>query len=98
MFVYCSYNVNKMFTMLVDFMTENDKKSSPIRTGFNLTKKEIFKQSKGQRQMVLLYQGISLNLLQLILLPELLFLLYDYFHLYELLFLMHLYRRYLVLL
>ena len=28
MFVYCSYNVNKMFTVLVDFMTENDKKSS----------------------------------------------------------------------
>ena len=42
MFVYCSYNVNKMFTMLVDFMTENDKKSSPIRTGFNLTKKGNF--------------------------------------------------------
>ena len=41
MFVDCSYNVNKKFTMLVDFMTENDKKSSP-RTGFNLTKKETF--------------------------------------------------------
>ena len=42
MFVDCSYNVNKMFTMFVDFMTENDKKSSPIRTGFNLTKKGNF--------------------------------------------------------
>ena len=42
MFVYCSYNVNKMFTMFIDFMSENDKKSSPIRTGFSLTKKETF--------------------------------------------------------
>ena len=29
MFVYCSYNVNKKFIIFVDFMTENDKKSSP---------------------------------------------------------------------
>ena len=29
MFVDCSYNVNKMFTMFLDFMTENGKKSSP---------------------------------------------------------------------
>ena len=42
MFVYCSYNVNKMFTMFVDFMTENDKKSSPGGLDFSLTKKEIF--------------------------------------------------------
>ena len=25
MFVDCSYNVNKMFIMFIDFMTENDK-------------------------------------------------------------------------
>ena len=42
MFVDCSYNVNKMFTMFVDFMTENDKKSSPGGLDFSLTKKEIF--------------------------------------------------------
>ena len=35
MFVDCSYNVNKKFTMFVDFMTENDKKSSP--EGLDLT-------------------------------------------------------------
>ena len=35
MFVDCSYNVNKKFTMLVDFMSENDKKSSP--GGLDLT-------------------------------------------------------------
>lgn len=34
MFVDCSYNVNKKFTMFVDFMTENDKKIQPWRTGF----------------------------------------------------------------
>ena len=56
MFVDCSYNVNKMFTMFIDFMSENDKKSSPGGLDFSLTKKEIFKRSKGQRQMALLYQ------------------------------------------
>ena len=41
MFVYCSYNVNKMFTMFVDFMTENDKKSSP-KDWIQLNKKGNF--------------------------------------------------------
>ena len=46
MFVDCSYNVNKMFTMFIDFMTENDKKSSPIWTGFSLTKRKFLSGQK----------------------------------------------------
>ena len=42
MFVDCSYNVNKMFTMFIDFMTKNDKKSSHGGLDFSLTKKGNF--------------------------------------------------------
>ena len=42
MFVYCSYNVNKKFTMFVDFMTENDKKIQPYKDWIQLNKKGNF--------------------------------------------------------